>query len=721
MRVHGGRIASLLPYALASAAVVVASAIALAGSLRSPEGPSGPAFPAAPPTPGARVAALSDARMAYWRPAASGSLERWVGDLDGKRSWTIATANADADLGLTRWSPDGSAVAYRTGNGTIGIVRLDGSLAALVMPLELRRAAWKIVNYEWSPDAKRIAATFRAGNGLSRESDVYVADTRPNAPWQRVTTMGDAYAAQWIDGDRFFVETSSGMIAVLDPGTKTARPVTGIPATSPLIGRDGRLYFVGGRSVTADVASQPVAAGWVWSATIDGGDVRRETAAEQSQARLFGLLADGRVVTGVPGGVYFSSSSETLVPLAFVGAGTVRRVVVGDDGRRVLGITESRILQIDPAKIPYTLASNALPPASAAVTLLSAVRDADVWTAPKPVTLARVTPFASGGPRARLAFTLGRAAWQAEPDGAVRMLIEDPDRPVAFPRWSPSGDRVAVSLAGNARAQGGVAVVGPSGTARWEVPIGSSPVVEWSPDGSQIAVQMPAGVRLDQWTTQLYDAATARPGERTGGRATWVGDARIVLSDGEPGATFVRVDQRVELIDGGSRRTVTDARRLAEASVLRDLPNASLPLLISQLIPLRDGQHVALWVSRLRQAGIVSMALVAVRVADGEVLWAFPAQPRQANAEAVVPSPAGHLLGWTIVNEGETPSSNAVVLDPLANATYLMGAGRFAGWAPDGKWVYVARDEGLFAHRLEGGGDPVRINAFGVPVVAARP
>jgi hypothetical protein len=46
--------------------------------------------------------------------------------------------------------------------------------------------------------------------------------------------------------------------------------------------------------------------------------------------------------------------------------------------------------------------------------------------------------------------------------------------------------------------------------------------------------------------------------------------------------------------------------------------------------------------------------------------------------------------------------------------------GRFAGWSPDGAWVYIARNEGLFARRLSGG-ELVRFSPYGVVVSATRP
>jgi hypothetical protein len=52
----------------------------------------------------------------------------------------------------------------------------------------------------------------------------------------------------------------------------------------------------------------------------------------------------------------------------------------------------------------------------------------------------------------------------------------------------------------------------------------------------------------------------------------------------------------------------------------------------------------------------------------------------------------------------------------VASAT----SGRFAGWSPDGKWFYIARDTGLYAQLLSGG-DPVRISPLGVPVSTTTP
>jgi Tol biopolymer transport system component len=722
----------LLPYALASTAVVLVSAIAIGTTVRPGGIGPGPSAATAEPTAAARPATFADTRMAYWRSAANGILELWVSDLDGDHRSRIATAGADSEISLTRWSPDGSALAYTIAGATLGLAWLDGTSATLPIPSQLRSLRWRIVSFEWATDATRIAVTLRAGGGLSNESDVYVAEARGSATFERATTMGDAFAGRWIDADRLFVETASGMIAVLDLGTKAIRPITGMPATSPMIGRDGRVYFSGGRFVSGDVMSQPVASGWVWSATIDGDDLRRETGAEQAQARLFGVLADGRAVTGVPGGVYFAA--DGLVPLAFVGAGTVRRVVVSDDGRRVLGITDQRILQIDIAKIPRSLGPGSLPPPSAATTLLSGIRDADVWASRKAVALARA-PQTAGGPKAKLAFILGRALWQMDPDGAVRMLLAEPTGFLAPPKWSPSGDRIATYvMPPTFTAPATAVVIGSAGpTQRWPVPPNHSGM-QWSPDGSALAFfAASAAPRFDEWTTRTYDAATGRAGETIAGRAFWAAAGRLVLSDGEPGdpvtSNSIRVGQRIDLVSGSGTRTITDARRLAASPLLRELPDPALPPYISQLFPSGEPALIGVMLARTRQGGTTSNAFVVVRVSDGEPVYALsitdPRQPVQLQSGplGLAWSPVGHLLGWDVAENtgaGGTVQRRTVVVDPLGSRTLIREEGRFAGWSPDGAWVYVARDGGLYAYPLDGG-DPVRVAPYGVAVAATTP
>jgi hypothetical protein len=732
MRVGPARIGVLLPYALASVAVIAASAVALLASVRAPAPAPGVALVSPVPSPAGRRAELSDSRMAYWRPAASGSLELWVSDLDGGRRWTIATAGGDSALALTRWSPDGSAIAYRAGNGTLGIVRLDGSMAELVMPLELRRASWRIVGFEWSPDSTRIAATFRAGAGLSNESDVYVAQARRNAAWERVTTLGDAYAGPWIDADRLFIESSSGLIAWLDLRTKDLRPITGIPAVSPQLGRDGRVWFIGGGSVMADVAT-PVATGWVWSATLDGDGLRREIAAEHAHARLFATLADGRAVIGVPGGMYLAS--DALVPLVFAGAGTLRRVFVSEDGRRLIGLTDSRILQIDAAKIPRSVPHGQLAPAGAATTLLSGIREPDIWSARRTVTTpatarAAVPPTA---PQPRLAFALGHAIWELLPDGSAKAIVTERGSITGRPQWSPTGDRVAVTYVAPGEREPSVLVVGPSGPVRWRLGPGAQGMA-WSPDGAALSFWTPGGPQLDRWVTTTYDAASGHPALVSPGRVVWGGGGQVVIDDGElpvtgGGAvtTRLRIHQTLDLITAATRRTITDAQRLAASPLLKDVADAARPPMITQVHAAADPAYVVVTLSRLAPAQNATArhhAHVVVRVADGEPVHVMP-MPIDSGPHDLAWSPVGHLLGFgqsEIVASTGATVRRALVIDPLSGVTLVRTDGRFAGWSPDAAWVFVARDDGLYAHRVDGSTDPVRVSTLGVIVSAgARP
>jgi hypothetical protein len=705
---------------------MVASAIALGSTIRMQgTSPTGPGVIAAPTPLGSRATLSEAGRMAYWRSGQTGQLELWVSDLDGGRRWTIATASAGSDIALTRWSPDGGALAYVISGATLGVSRLDGATAFLDIPGELRTSRWRIVSFEWSPDATRLAATLRAANGVSNISEVWLINAKAGSLFERITTLGDAFAGRWISPTQLFIEEASGATIVMDLPSKAMRPLSGMPVTSPQIGRDGRVYFVGGLSVVADVVTQPVGNGWVWSATIGGDDLRRETKASRDQIRLFGMLADGRAVVGVPGGVYVVG--DAYVPVAFQ-AGTVRRMVVSDDGKRAVGITEQRILLIDPTKVPRTLDPGALPPANAATVLLSSVRDADVWFPIKPVTLAASARASADAPKAKLAFTLGRAAWQADADGQIRALLTEQVGFLGTPRWSPNGERLAVpvGLPGNANTSS-VWVTGQRGASRWDVPTRFAQEIRWSEDSTRFAFWSAAAPRFDEWTTQPFDADTGRALEKTPGRMIFAGGAAFSLTDGDPDAQQpIRVGQRLELVSAQGRRTITDAARLGAAPLLRALADQGQPALINAFAPSADGEYVAVWLWRARNSGISSGALVVVRIADGEPVWHVPMAPQAPHSD-VAWSPSGHLLAWTTFTggggspPGAPPSRRATVVDPVASRDlFVIEGGRFAGWAPDARWIYYARDEGLFAYRIDGSGTAL-IGPIGVPVVATKP
>jgi hypothetical protein len=465
----------------------------------------------------------------------------------------------------------------------------------------------------------------------------------------------------------------------------------------------------------------------VWSATIDGHDLRKEASAEHGQARLFGMLADGRAIIGVPGGVYVAS--ETVIPLVFAGAGSVRRVVVSEDGKRVIGITDSRILRIEPTKVPRTLPLGSLPPADAATTLLSGIREPDVWTARKPVAVARGNAVAADGPKGRLAFLLGQALWELQPDGSARAIATERGSLAGRPAWSPGGEHVSVMFTATGERQPSALVVGPTGAQRWRLPTAAQGMT-WAPDGKTVSFWIPTGTRLDQWNTHAFDPGTGRAAGTIPGRAIWGGGGRLVLSDGEfeiatgtAATTGLRVGQRVELITGSERRTITDARRLAASPLLKDVPDASRTPLITQLIPSLDPGYIGVTLARLSATQLGTMrspAFVVVRVSDGEPVYSV-AIPVEAGPLDLAWSPVGHLVGWNVNETGPSGqvTRRGVVVDPVAGGMRPLPQGRFAGWSADGKWVYLAREDGLFALRLDAvPADLVRISPFGVIVTS---
>jgi Tol biopolymer transport system component len=701
---------ALLPYALASVAVVVLSSTVVLSSLqRGSPGASAPAVSA----PVTRAELSPSARVAFWRADRAGVLELWVGDLDGSRRWTIARESETTAVAFTRWSPGGGSVAYIRDGVSLDVIGLDGTHASLPVPSELRSTGWRIASFEWSPSGARVAATLRPAGGASRESDVFVAEARAGASWKRLTTIGDAVAGQWIDDARLFLETGSGMIGILEPDAGRMRPITAAPAASPIIGRDGRVYFTGGEWARGDLSSVPYAAGNVWSMTIEGEDLRREDTIRSDQMRLQGRLADGRFILGTPGSSYIAGAE--LVPMPWR-AGNVRRVVLSADGRRAIGFTDSRVVRLDPTKINEKIDSGAV---DAASVLLDGARAADVWFAPARVELAHAARATDAAPGSRLAFVLGRVLWQMDPSGEVRELVSaGPDGWLGAPSWSPTGERLAVT-ANVGWPKGRLVMVGPSG--RWESDISAAHDVSWSPDGARLAVVTMSGERLEAIATLILDAASGRILERLDGiRAKWTEGGLVAMDQGEMGPDQRnRVGQTVFVLRDGARVPITSAGRLAAHPLLRELPDASLPTAVTQLLPSSDGRHLGVWLYRVRAGGFSSGAFVALRVADGEVLAAIPFDPRSWLAD-VAWSPVAPILARTVwAGTGPTAARKASVTDLVTGRVLAERDGTFAGWSPEGDRFYVARNEGLFAYPLAGG-DPVRISALGVKVVAAR-
>jgi hypothetical protein len=112
----------------------------------------------------------------------------------------------------------------------------------------------------------------------------------------------------------------------------------------------------------------------------------------------------------------------------------------------------------------------------------------------------------------------------------------------------------------------------------------------------------------------------------------------------------------------------------------------------------------------------VSFAIV--RTKDGTASAIFAGESVSDEAW----SSTGRHIGYTITTPqgGLAPKVRAVVRDAETGEITLEQDGRFAGWSPDGLWMYAARPEGLFARRI-GGGEPVRFSPYGVVVSATKP
>lgn len=726
------RLRSLLPYALTSVGIVLASAIAVGGSVRD-------APTEASPRPSQRAELSGTGRMTYWKQVGDRESELWVSDLDGRRAWPLVREPATLEIRSTRWSPDGSSVAYIRGNTSVVVAGIDGKATALQMPRELVSEELRIVGYSLSPGAGWIALTLQQHGLRNRPSDVYLVEVPPERrrqqppdvaplpmvgapPWTRATELGDAYAGRWISESELFIETRGGLIARLNLKTREIWPVSGMHATSPMLGADGRLYFAGGAWVHADAAGGPWANGGIWSASLDGSDARSEADRHLESFRLLGRLSDGRFVIASPGSTYFVG--QQLIPTPWQ-VGTIRRVIVPASGTDAIGITDSRVVRMFPSKIPDSNASVA--PPEAVSMLLDGVRDADVWFPPaKAAPLPAPSPV--GGPPARLAFVIGTTLFEASTSGSLRAVVSAPPGGwLGQPHWSPSGDRIAVVVGRPEEQPNSTLIVFDASGELWRSANLRAPSVSWSPDGSHVAVSQYG--EIDTRSTLVLDARSgARVTTHTGVTAQWTTRGLIGFDSGVIDPTQQRfrqwIDNSIYLVGDAGRRRITGARTLSAHPQLAAVPGPDLPAWISRIDASPDGELIGVWVYRIAGLGFSYGAFVVVD-ATGGPQWVDPFEPR-SGMQDVSWSPTSAAVGMTLVGpDARQPGirqtgSTARVVSGRTGAVLLEQPGAFAGWSPDGDWVYIGRPEGLFAYPLAGG-DGVRVGPFGVRVYATRP
>ena len=415
---------ALVPYAVASLLLVVVTVAVLGTSVRDSLVIGGRDLTGASPrpSPSRAVAELSrSGRLAYWRAdpgATDGQL--LVSNLDGTQRRAIARIDNLTRLSLVRWVPDGNAVSWVESGQQLMIMRLDGLRLEIPPVPEMRSSGSRIADVHWSPDGKALAATVQRGDG---KTDVWVASADA-LQWSRATTLEDVFASDWLSPEQLLVYTNGGVIAALRLDRPDAlRPLTGLAATSPIVGPDGRIHFLAGRVVPGprdpSVPFPSATSASAYSVTVDGDGLRKEVDASQDDVRLDAALGGGRylvhsgtsplqMILGLDGLTSLAVTTVTTPPADNV---LVQRAVISGDGKALYGFAPSRIVR-------FEVVTGRTPPLSTSPTVvIDSASAADVWL-PRSVTLAAGAPASAvAKPAARYAFWLGGNVWTMGPEG----------------------------------------------------------------------------------------------------------------------------------------------------------------------------------------------------------------------------------------------------------------------------------------------------------------
>ncbi|MDP9319477.1 MAG: hypothetical protein M3P16_00085 [Chloroflexota bacterium] len=707
----------LAPYAITAALVLVVSLTVLVGALAAGgllEERIGVDASPAPSASRAPIELSRTGRIAYWRTDAGGDVQLFVANLDGSNRRAVAKIDSLSRVQATRWSPDGNAIAWLDRGQAIVVQRIDGAGARydLTLPQSVLAANARLIDLDWSTDGASIAGTLRGGTqGIpNAETDVYVAPAT-GGPWRNATALGNAFLSQWISSTELLIHTGAGMIAVQRADGNGLAPLTGLVATSPFVGEDGRVYFFAGQvAPTIRDATVPVInAGQarVWSMTIDGGDVRQELPQPYDDVRLVTEWSPGRFVVhqGASTALAFLASTQPGA-LATI-PGVIDRVVFSPDRRVAIGLSGSRIVRYDTAR------------PEAPVVLLSDVTQPDAWY-PDTVTLARAsaTP-APVRPIARYVFPLHGLLWATDATGGVHLVRPlAPDdgsirrlSGIALPQWSPRGDDRRILVFDVSRFRGSVFVTDVTGTAtQLSDQDAAGPFPTWSPDGNVAYTDLissfdSATFGADGEVRIVTPTSGARVATYKAREVAFGGGKTYLIDNGRLNVQLqTRTDHSILEATSTGNRTVATLAMLSAGTQFSVTPALQLSMLGASA----DGAFLSVRMSPA--TGSVGFIFAVIRATDGGPTLQMPGQ----DVADIRWSPNGHLVGMTLANipivrDAET---GAIV------ASY--GIGRFAGWSPDGKWFYVARDTGLYAQLLSGG-DPVRISALGVPVSTATP
>lgn len=352
-----------MPY-LAAACVIAVGSIALVyATVDADDSALASSVGAGAPQP------LSPAgRLAYWRQSPSGAFVLWASNLDGTRARPLTTlaANTSRPFG-TRWTADGSAVAYVTDLG-IGVIKVDGTRTDIPVPAQVRNSGFRVIDQRWSPSGRRVAATLQRSTDGKTDLWMGSLDRRELVA---AGVFGNAFFGDWLSEDEVLIESDTGILGALREPGQPLRRLVDMAAASPFF--DGtRVFFLAGSVGPIITASGIfVTNPSVWSVRPDGGDARREGRIEVlGSLRLDGIWPDGRYLmhSGADQTQFIvGPRSTSLAPSSLL-----RRAVVSTDRRFAIGFGGSRIVRID-------LTRGLSPAESAFVVLLDGVISADAW------------------------------------------------------------------------------------------------------------------------------------------------------------------------------------------------------------------------------------------------------------------------------------------------------------------------------------------------------